>query len=406
MQVDVTFPPLRRLGAQSFGWIHPLEFREAHLGEKRADFGAFVYTSERDGAGKGRYFPVSVLSAEAGGRMAKVAFWAGAYRATAASSDCVRRLEAALRAREEGPGTSDHRGKRWLFSHKPPKLTFSLRLAIQADRLELERRVSYAMDLMRPSSPNPNPNPKYAMDLMRPPPPSEQRPTTAPVASASPSRPPTTADGLSPMPQDVSGRLKRLSCAAQPPPSSPSPPPPSHRRGESTSSSSPSPSPSPSTSKGGLLGAVAAIREVDARHRAKVVRVLLMVSTVGDVGFVARLLDAQVVMPPLQCSFLSHLSSRPSSCLSSRLSSHLSSRLFSRLFSRLSSRLLSSRLLYSRLLSSHPISSPAQSLSLLERQPSLVNAADEEGYTPLIRAAMGGHTALVEFLLDRGADPC
>ena len=228
-------------------------------------------------------------------------------------------------------------------------------MAIQADRLELERRVSYAMDLMRPS----------------------------------------TADGLSPMPQDVSGRLmKRLSCAAQPPPSSPS----SHRRGQSSS---------PSTSTG-LLGAVAAVRdrEVDARHRAKVVRVLLMVSTVGDVGFVARLLDAQVVMPPLQCSFLSHLSSRPSSCLSSRLSSHLSSRLFSRLFSRLSSRLLSSRLLYSRLLSSHPISSPAQSLSLLERQPSLVNAADEEGYTPLIRAAMGGHTALVEFLLDRGADPC
>ena len=42
--------------------------------------------------------------------------------APAGSSDCVRRLEAALRTREERHGTSDHRKKRWLFSQAPTKL--------------------------------------------------------------------------------------------------------------------------------------------------------------------------------------------------------------------------------------------------------------------------------------------
>ena len=56
----------------------------------------------------------------------------GAYRVTTVSSDCVRRLEAAPRTREERPVSSDHRRKRWLLSHTPPKWTVSLRLTIQA----------------------------------------------------------------------------------------------------------------------------------------------------------------------------------------------------------------------------------------------------------------------------------
>ena len=65
---------------------------------------------------------------------AKVAFLATAYRATTVSSDCVRRPKAALRTHQEGPGSSDHRWKRWLFSQRPPNLTFSPRLTIQATR--------------------------------------------------------------------------------------------------------------------------------------------------------------------------------------------------------------------------------------------------------------------------------
>jgi len=57
------------------------------------------------------------------------------WLATAGSSDCVRSLEAALRTREEGPGSSDHRRKRWLFSHEPPTLTISLRVTIQVSAM-------------------------------------------------------------------------------------------------------------------------------------------------------------------------------------------------------------------------------------------------------------------------------
>ena len=215
--VDVTFPPLRKLGAQSFGWIHPLEFKGEHLGEMRADFGAFVYTDEEKGGGKGRYFPVSVLSAE-------------------------------------------------------------------ADRQELERRVDYAMELMKPPSER----------MTSPRSPAMKATTTT-----------TTADGVSPAPSSLKGRLYAWT--------------PGSRQSHLTQSSSEN-----------VYGAALAIKDraLDTR---RVERVMMMVSTVGNVELVQR---------------------------------------------------------------------------LLAKQPSLVNAADEEGYTPLIRAAMGGHTKLVEHLLDKGADVC
>jgi ankyrin repeat protein len=37
--------------------------------------------------------------------------------------------------------------------------------------------------------------------------------------------------------------------------------------------------------------------------------------------------------------------------------------------------------------------------------PDLINSADAKGYTPLIIAAYGDHTAVVQHLLDAGADP-
>ncbi|XP_054769097.2 ankyrin repeat domain-containing protein 49-like [Lytechinus pictus] len=43
---------------------------------------------------------------------------------------------------------------------------------------------------------------------------------------------------------------------------------------------------------------------------------------------------------------------------------------------------------------------------LLEATPTLISIQDEDGYTPLHRAAYNGHTAMVEFLLERGADMC
>ena len=46
--------------------------------------------------------------------------FAAPYLATTGSSDCIRRLEAALRTREEGPGASDHRRKRRLSSDAAP----------------------------------------------------------------------------------------------------------------------------------------------------------------------------------------------------------------------------------------------------------------------------------------------
>ena len=66
--------------------------------------------------------------------MVKVAFLERPQLATTGSSGCVRRRAAALRTREERHGTSDHRRKRWLFSHTPTKLPFLLRLTIQAPR--------------------------------------------------------------------------------------------------------------------------------------------------------------------------------------------------------------------------------------------------------------------------------
>ncbi|KAI4887541.1 hypothetical protein NFI96_017122 [Prochilodus magdalenae] len=41
---------------------------------------------------------------------------------------------------------------------------------------------------------------------------------------------------------------------------------------------------------------------------------------------------------------------------------------------------------------------------LLELDPSLVNCRDDDGYTPLHRAAYGGHLSVVSALLDGGAD--
>ena len=57
--------------------------------------------------------------------MVRVAVLGAPCPATTGSSDCVvRRLEAALRTRKKRPGASDHRRKRWLFSHTPLKSSF------------------------------------------------------------------------------------------------------------------------------------------------------------------------------------------------------------------------------------------------------------------------------------------
>ena len=56
---------------------------------------------------------------------------AAPYLASTGSSDRARRLATALRTREERPGSSDHRRKRWLFRRRPPKSPFSLLWTIQ-----------------------------------------------------------------------------------------------------------------------------------------------------------------------------------------------------------------------------------------------------------------------------------
>ena len=63
--------------------------------------------------------------------MVKVAVLVRAYQATTGSSDCVRRLGAALRTRAERPIVSDPTDRPWPSSQRPPTLTFSLRLSIQ-----------------------------------------------------------------------------------------------------------------------------------------------------------------------------------------------------------------------------------------------------------------------------------
>ena len=63
--------------------------------------------------------------------MAKVAVLVGPWLATRGFSGCVRRLGAALRTREKRPSVSHAIERPWLFSQWPPKLTISLRLAIQ-----------------------------------------------------------------------------------------------------------------------------------------------------------------------------------------------------------------------------------------------------------------------------------
>lgn len=41
----------------------------------------------------------------------------------------------------------------------------------------------------------------------------------------------------------------------------------------------------------------------------------------------------------------------------------------------------------------------------VEREPSRINAADEHGWPPLHNAVINGYTDLLNWLLDRGADP-
>jgi len=68
--------------------------------------------------------------------MVKVAVLARPHlSASTVSSDCVRRLAAALRTREARPSASDPTGRPWPSSHTPPTLPFSLRLTtIQAQQ--------------------------------------------------------------------------------------------------------------------------------------------------------------------------------------------------------------------------------------------------------------------------------
>ena len=56
--------------------------------------------------------------------MVKVAVLVAPQLATTGFLDCVRRLEAALRTRDERHGTSDHRKKRLLISKTSTKLPF------------------------------------------------------------------------------------------------------------------------------------------------------------------------------------------------------------------------------------------------------------------------------------------
>ena len=66
------------------------------------------------------------------------------YLATTGSSDCVRRLEAALRTRKTGPGASDHRRKRRLSSNAAPNSPFSPRLTMQVARRHRVQRHRHA----------------------------------------------------------------------------------------------------------------------------------------------------------------------------------------------------------------------------------------------------------------------
>lgn len=43
-------------------------------------------------------------------------------------------------------------------------------------------------------------------------------------------------------------------------------------------------------------------------------------------------------------------------------------------------------------------------VQLLDRDPSLINCRDEDGYSPLHRASYNGHLPVVRILLERGAD--
>lgn len=56
---QVTLDFLRKKSAESFAWIHPGEFGEG-LGQQPAKFGAFAYTSGRNGGGEGIYFPMVI----------------------------------------------------------------------------------------------------------------------------------------------------------------------------------------------------------------------------------------------------------------------------------------------------------------------------------------------------------
>mgnify|MGYP006139981003 CR=1 FL=1 len=58
------------------------------------------------------------------------------------SADCIGRLEAALRTREEHPVTSDHTERPLPSSQRPPKLTISLRLTIQVIKAILTKQVT------------------------------------------------------------------------------------------------------------------------------------------------------------------------------------------------------------------------------------------------------------------------
>ena len=70
--------------------------------------------------------------------MVKVAILARPQLATTGSSDCIRRLGAAFRTREERPSVSDPSERPWPSRQRPPKSTVSLRLTIQADTVVKE----------------------------------------------------------------------------------------------------------------------------------------------------------------------------------------------------------------------------------------------------------------------------
>ena len=64
--------------------------------------------------------------------MVKVRSWRGHSCPPENSLTCVRWLGATLRTREKRPSVSDATERPWSFSQRPPKLTISLRLTIQA----------------------------------------------------------------------------------------------------------------------------------------------------------------------------------------------------------------------------------------------------------------------------------